>query len=26
ARISLTFTKTLADGFVRAYRELTSLR
>lgn len=26
ARMSLTFTKTLADGFVRAYRELTNLR
>ncbi len=26
ARISLTFTKTLADGFIRAYRELTNLR
>ncbi|MCB1160559.1 MAG: flagellar hook-basal body complex protein FliE, partial [Leptospiraceae bacterium] len=24
--IALTFTKTLADGVVRAYRELTSLR
>lgn len=26
ARISLTFAKTMADGFVRAYRELTTLR
>ncbi len=26
ARISLTFTKTVADGFVRTYRELTNLR
>ncbi|MCZ8238829.1 MAG: flagellar hook-basal body complex protein FliE [Leptospiraceae bacterium] len=26
ARMSLTFTKTMADGFIRAYRELTSLR
>ncbi|MCZ8343571.1 MAG: flagellar hook-basal body complex protein FliE [Leptospira sp.] len=26
ARISLTFAKTMADGFTRAYRELTTLR
>ncbi|GBF50607.1 flagellar hook-basal body protein FliE [Leptospira ryugenii] len=26
ARISLTFAKTMTDGFVRAYRELTTLR
>ncbi len=26
ARISLTFTKTIADGVVKAYRELTNLR
>ncbi|WCL48250.1 flagellar hook-basal body complex protein FliE [Leptospira sp. GIMC2001] len=26
ARMSLTFTKSMADGFIRAYRELTSLR
>lgn len=26
ARMSLTFTKALADGFIRAYRELTSIR
>ncbi|WP_061260474.1 flagellar hook-basal body complex protein FliE [Leptospira interrogans] len=26
ARVALTFTKTIADGVVRAYRELTSLR
>jgi flagellar hook-basal body complex protein FliE len=26
ARMSLTFTKTMTDGFVRAYRELTQLR
>ncbi|MCC5816608.1 MAG: flagellar hook-basal body complex protein FliE [Leptospira sp.] len=26
ARMSLTFTKTMADGFIRAYRELTQLR
>ncbi|MDF3819963.1 flagellar hook-basal body complex protein FliE [Leptospira sp. 96542] len=26
ARISLTFAKTMSDGFVRAYRELTQLR
>ncbi|WP_409035741.1 flagellar hook-basal body complex protein FliE [Leptospira bandrabouensis] len=26
ARISLTFAKTMSDGFVRAYRELTTLR
>jgi len=26
ARLSLTFTKTIADGAVRAYRELTTLR
>lgn len=26
ARMSLTFTKAMTDGFVRAYRELTTLR
>jgi flagellar hook-basal body complex protein FliE len=26
ARISLTFAKTMSDGFIRAYRELTQLR
>jgi len=26
ARLSITFTKTIADGVVRAYKELTSLR
>lgn len=26
ARISLTFAKTVTDGFIRAYRELTQLR
>lgn len=26
ARISLTFTKTVADGVVKAYRELTNIR
>jgi flagellar hook-basal body complex protein FliE len=26
ARMSLTFTKTMVDGVVKAYRELTSLR
>ena len=26
ARLSLTFSKTIADGVVRAYKELTSLR
>jgi flagellar hook-basal body complex protein FliE len=26
ARMSLTFTKTMTDGFIRAYRELTQLR
>ena len=26
ARMALTFTKTIADGVVRAYKELTSLR
>ncbi|PJZ71269.1 flagellar hook-basal body complex protein FliE [Leptospira perolatii] len=26
ARVALTFTKTLADGVVRAYRELTNMR
>lgn len=26
ARLSLTFTKTIADGVVRAYKELSSLR
>lgn len=26
ARMSLTFTKAMTDGFVRAYRELTQLR
>ncbi|MDX1960717.1 MAG: flagellar hook-basal body complex protein FliE [Leptospiraceae bacterium] len=26
ARISLTFTKTLVDGVIRAYRELSNLR
>ncbi len=26
ARMAITFTKTLADGVIRAYRELTTLR
>jgi flagellar hook-basal body complex protein FliE len=26
ARISLTFTKTVVDGIIRAYRDLTNLR
>ncbi len=26
ARMSLTFTKAIADGFIRAYRELTTIR
>ncbi|TGN19062.1 flagellar hook-basal body complex protein FliE [Leptospira idonii] len=26
ARISLTFAKTMSDGFIRAYRELSQLR